>query len=448
MAEAGIPIHDIEPGSIAAGVGLKPGYRLLEVNHIQPEDILEYKEAILGEKVVLKYQDEAGRIKEVTIQKDPYSELGIIFESSLFSGIKRCRNNCTFCFVRQLPKGMRRTLYVKDDDFRLSFLEGSFITLTNLTEADYDRIIQSRLSPLYISVHTFNPELRQKLMGNPRAGKIKEQLSRLAAGGIQFHLQLVLIPGVNDGPELERSLEEVEKLGEACLSLGVVPVGLTAHRKSLPEVRLYTPEAAGEVLDTVHRWQARLFRNRGERVVHAADEFYWIANHPIPPEEVYEGYPQLENGIGLTRLFWNTFEAKLTNPGFSEKFLLVTGVSGAKVLQPLVLSLPRRLQNRLRLVTAENSVFGPTVTVTGLLTGADVAKTLETWRRLGYDNDWTVLVPNVIFNNQGLTLDDWTLDDLSQRTGYRFIVLDSTGADLAKLWSQKRRVRFKRCIHE
>ncbi len=446
--ENGIYIEDVQAGSLAEEVGIQPGDYLLSVNCSYPRDILEYKEAILASQISLEYRDSNGQTHQVTLAKDPYTELGLSFATSLFNGVRRCQNNCQFCFVRQLPQGLRASLYVKDDDYRLSFLEGSFVTLTNWTEEDYQRVISSRLSPLYISVHTLNPVLRRSLMGNHKSSQIKENLERLAAAGIQYHLQLVLIPGVNDGVELERSIQEIGALGSACLSLGAVPVGLTQYREGLPLLRTFTGEEAGRVIETIKAWQARFYQERGQRLIYAADEFYLLANLPIPRDQEYEGYPQLENGIGLVRLFWDSFTADFKPPSkLSQNYLLVTGVSGVKALQPIYLALPSYLQGQIRLVTVPNKFLGESVTVTGLLGGKDIVNTLMEWRQHGYGTDWTVIIPKIIFNQAGLTLDGWKVENLIQKSGFSIKIIDQTGSDLAKLLSESRRSRYARWLN-
>lgn len=445
--DTGLRIHDVQAGSIAQQLGIKAGDHLLALNGRLPDDIMEYKELILTPQIEVRFRNADGLVRVEKMNKDPYAELGLIFETSIFNGIKVCGNNCDFCFVRQLPKGMRPSLYVKDDDYRLSFLEGSFITLTNLRAQDFQRIVNSRLSPLYISVHATNPKLRHRLMSNPRSGQIMTDLRRLADGGIQFHLQLVLVPGVNDGAELERSISDIASLGASCLSLGVVPVGLTGFRQRLPGLRGFTTQEAREVLGTIYRWQARFYQERGQRVIYGADEFYLTADYPFPQANEYEGYPQLENGIGLTRLFWDEFSSGLRAPfNDSSRYLVVTGVSGARAIQPVLLSLPDRIQKNVGLVVVPNGLFGGGVTVTGLLGGRDISTALRKYRQMGYTHQWTVLVPHIIFNRDGITLDDLSLKDLAEETGFSFRIVQ-TGTDLARLWSKSRQTRYVRCLN-
>ncbi len=447
MSETGIPIHAVQPGSLADELGIKAGDHLISVNGLRPRDILEYKEIISVPEVSLVISSPDG-LRELIITKDPHAELGLVFAASIFDGLRTCRNRCEFCFVHQLPRGLRKSLYVRDDDYRLSFLEGSFITLTNLTEADFARIVNSKLSPLYISVHTCDPKLRAKLLGNPRAANIMADLGRLAAGGIKFHLQLVLIPGLNDGAQLEYSLMRLAELGEACLSIAVVPVGLTGFRRGLPNLSAFDSEGARRVLNTVHTWQAKFWNQRGQRILYAADEFFWLAGYPIPAAPEYEDYPQLENGVGLTRLFWDSFADHYRPGAIKEKYLLVTGVSGARVLQQLVLGFNPELQSHIRIVTVPNTLFGGAVTVTGLLGGRDIIRTLLNWRELGYNDNWTVIIPDIIFNRDRLTLDDLTVDDIARSTGFTIKTVAPDGRQLAKLLSRPKKTKYMRWLNE
>lgn len=447
MTLTGIRIHAVQPGSLSDELGIKAGDYLVSVNGIRPRDILEYKEIISVPEVQIQISTADGH-RELTARKDPHAELGLIFDSSIFDRLKTCRNQCSFCFVHQLPRGLRKSLYLRDDDYRLSFLEGSFITLTNLTEADFERIIASRLSPLYISVHACDPQLRAELMGNPRAATIMADLSRLAAGGIKFHLQLVLIPGLNDGSQLVNSLEQLAELGESCLSIAVVPVGLTGFRTSLTALSSFDALSARLVLDTVHSWQSKFWAQRGQRILYAADEFYWLAGYPIPTTAEYEDYPQLENGVGLTRLFWDTFLAHYRPGAINEKYLLVTGVSGARVLQYLVLGFNPQLQSQVKIVSVPNTLFGGAVTVTGLLGGRDIIRTLLNWRKLGYNNNWKVIIPEIILNRDRLTLDNLTIEDIAQSTDFTIKTVAPDGRQLAKLLSQPKKTKYTRWLNE
>lgn len=415
-------VVSVHPDGIAAEIGIKPGDRILAINGEPVTDILDYLYLTAGEEIVLELEH-AGETWEVEIEKDYDENLGLEVEMPV---MRSCANRCIFCFVDQMPAGLRPTLYCKDDDYRYSFLAGQFVTLTGLGRKDLERIKKYRLSPLYVSVHTTNPKLREKIMGNRQAGKIMELLTELAAAGIQFHTQAVLMPGINDGEELERTIRDLSRLGEALLSLAVVPVGLTAYREGLYPLRPFTPAEAGEVLTTVHRWQEYFYTRRGQYIVHAADEFYLLANKPFPPADRYEGFPQLENGVGMAVLFWDEFAS-------IEKFLprrlsafrrvkVVTGVSGAKVVGPVLSRLENQVANlRAEMVVVENSFFGPTVTVTGLLTGRDIAAAL---RQNKEEVDAVLLPSHVLKRDEPLFLDGMTLADLEKEAGGPVLVVD------------------------
>ncbi|HHX75685.1 MAG TPA: DUF512 domain-containing protein, partial [Firmicutes bacterium] len=336
----GIPVERVEQDSIADELGLKAGDRLLLVDGKTPADILEWRLAESSENLVLTIRHENGELVDYEIEKAYDEPVGLVFASPTLDKVRTCRNRCLFCFVDQMPAGMRRTLYLKDDDYRLSFLTGSFVTLTNLSEADIERIIKLHVSPLYVSVHATDPKLRQRLMHNRRAGELLPLLKRFAAAGIAFHTQAVLCPGLNDGEALERTIADLYDLYPAVRTLAVVPVGLTGHREGLYPVVPGNREFAGAVLAQVGRWQRKALAEAGTRFVFAADEFYTLAGRAIPPEEDYEGYPQLENGVGLVRLLlaeWEESERHLPRHVDPPVVATVaTGVAAAPYLQPII----------------------------------------------------------------------------------------------------------------
>jgi len=406
-------ISRVYPGSIASELGLVPGDRLLKVNGQPVQDIIDLSFALADETVELVIERSSGRIETFEIEKDYDENLGIEFESAVFDNVRRCANNCIFCFVDQMPPGMRESLYVKDDDYRLSFLYGNFITLTNFGPADLKRVRHLHLSPLYVSVHTTDSQLRAKMLGNPRAGKILEQLRELIAADIELHTQVVLCPNINDGEFLNKTIADLYALGPQVLSVAVVPVGLTRFREGRFPLTGFSPAGAAEVIGLVDKWQKRCRAERGTSFVYLADEFYLAAGVEIPAYEFYDDFPQLENGVGLVRSFLAEWESRpVSSAGYAEpKYIdVVCGVSAAKILHPLFdkLSIPNL---HIRLVPVENKFFGSTVTVTGLLTGQDILATLRSLPgpRTG------IIIPGVALRKgETVFLDDIHPEDIEQ----------------------------------
>ena len=413
----GLTIASVAAGSPAERAGIAAGDRLLAVNGRPVRDFLDYRFLTADPRLVLRLVRGDGRALELTVEKDWDEPLGLDFGGAAFGPVRRCRNRCLFCFVDQLPPGLRPSLYVKDDDYRLSFWEGNFVTLTNLERGDLERIVGLRLSPLYVSVHTTNPALRAHMMGNPRAARIAETLKKLAAGGIALHCQVVLCPGLNDGPELVRTVEDLAALWPAVRSVGIVPVGLTGFRKGLYPLRPVDAPEAGAVLELVDRYQ-RLFRRRhGNRLVFAADEFYFLAGAPLPPAGHYEDFPQVENGVGLTRLFlerWRRARGRLPRGlPVRTRVALVTGKLGAWAVAPVVEALAGIENLEVVTLVVANRFFGGGITVAGLLTGRDVLEAL-----LSLPRPDLVLVPGAAVQEQtGLFLDGVSLADLGARLG-------------------------------
>ncbi|MCC8080769.1 MAG: DUF512 domain-containing protein, partial [Lachnospiraceae bacterium] len=304
-------IDQIEKGSIADELGICSGDILLSVNGKTIQDVFDYHYLINDDALTVLIRKPDGEEWEFEIEKDYYEDLGIIFENGLMDDYKSCCNKCIFCFIDQMPPGMRDTLYFKDDDSRLSFLQGNYVTLTNMKEEDVERIITYRLAPINVSVHTMNPELRCKMLHNRFAGRSLENLRRFYEAGIEMNGQIVLCKGVNDGAELERSIRELADFLPCMESVSVVPVGLTKYRDGLYPLESFTKEDARCVLDTIHRWQDICYEKHGSHFVHASDEWYLLAEQPFPTDEVYDGYPQLENGVGMMRLLQTEFEACL-----------------------------------------------------------------------------------------------------------------------------------------
>ncbi len=406
-----VTIGAVIPGGASARKGIQAGDSLLSINGHPINDGLDYRFYVTDDRLQLCFRSADGsRVRVITTEEDP----GLEFDTYLMDKQHSCRNRCVFCFIDQLPKGMRDSLYFKDDDSRLSFLFGNYITLTNLSEQEGQRIIDMHFSPVNISVHTTNPELRVKMMGNRFAGKALSWLDRFARAGLQLNCQLVLCPGWNDGEELVRSLADLEALMPAVASVAAVPVGLTKHREGLTPLRLFTKEEAAAVIDTMTAVGDRLKDTFGSRIVYPSDEFYLIAERELPLSAFYEDYPQLENGVGVLALqreeFLDALDDREQPPSFGGKTLIATGISAAPFIAELVGKAKARFPALCCDVTAvTNHFFGDTITVAGLLTGRDLATQLA-----DCDAD-RVLIPESMLRFEGdCFLDDMTLEELSQ----------------------------------
>nr|WP_307399991.1 DUF512 domain-containing protein [Desulfofundulus luciae] len=424
MAAQGLVIERVAPGSIAAELGMEPGDRLVAVNGLPVEDILDYRFLTCEEELTLTLIKANGEEWLYDVEKDYDDDLGVDFAGGGLEPIRRCQNRCLFCFVDQMPRGLRPTLYIKDDDYRLSFTQGNFITLTNLRERDLERIIRLRLSPLYISVHTTSPALREKMLGHPRAGKIMEQLHRLARGGIEMHTQVVLCPGINDGVELERTVRDLVNLWPAVRSVAIVPVGLTRYREGLFPLRPFTREEAARVVEQVQTWQDHCLERCAHAVVFAGDEFYLLAERKVPPALRYDDFPQTENGVGLVRLFldeWEKISRSLPRALPSPRRVTVaTGVLAEGVLAPVAARLNEINNLAVELAVIPNRLFGPQVTVAGLVSGKDIVAALQC-RNPGQ----TLILPAVMLRRpEQVFLDGMTVPELSSRLDRPVIVVD------------------------
>ncbi len=403
-------------GSIAAELGLLPGDALLAVNGKPVSDIIDLSFALADEYVELLVARQSGEEELFAVEKDYDQDLGLEFASAVFDRVRPCANKCVFCFVDQMPPGLRESLYIKDDDYRLSFLYGNFITLTNLAPRDLARIRRLHLSPLYVSVHATDGDIRAALLGNKRAKDIMGRLKDLTADGIELHTQVVLCPGLNDGPVLERTIADLYALAPGVLSLAIVPVGLTRHRGKCQPLRGFTPEEATGVIAAVAAWQRRCRAETGASFVYLADEFYLACGLPVPEYDHYDGFPQLENGVGIVRSFlaeWD--ETVVTGEGYAapRHIDVVCGVSAATVLGPLLagLSLPNLTVNILPVV---NAFFGPDVTVTGLLTGADIIAALQAVDR---PRDGVIIPGVALRKGENIFLDGLTPEDVARASG-------------------------------
>jgi putative radical SAM enzyme (TIGR03279 family) len=405
-------IAGVDPNGLAAKLGLRKGERLLAINDILLHDEIDFAGQSQEEFLRVRVLAPDGTEREVEGVREYGIPFGAEFEARQ---PKRCHNNCVFCFVYQHPKGVRRELLIKDDDYVFSFVHGNFITLTNLSEAEFQRIIDERLSPLYVSVHATDPDVRVRMMKNPKSGRILEQIDRLCAAGIEIHTQLVICPGWNDGPILAKSIQELEARHPGVATIAVVPVGLTKHRERLPQLRVFTPEDARLALEQVHGFQKEIVRRRKTRLVFAADEMYTLAGEDVPPAKAYEGFPQSENGIGMLRQTidrWLTGEdTVIARNGNRERVAIVTGTSAAPTLVRLLAGRPPTTVDA-TLCVVRNDYFGDTVTVSGLLVGADIEGAL----RSAGPFDRVLLPPNCL-KEEELFLDDRTRSDLEKTLG-------------------------------
>lgn len=372
-------VCEVEHGSIAWQCGIRPGDTLLSINGETVRDQIDYQFLTAREWLVLTIQDAQG-VSELHLEKDEAEPLGLTFESSLMSRPRHCANRCVFCFVDQMPPGLRKSLYVKDDDWRLSLMMGNYITLTNLRDRELDRIIARRASPLYISIHAADGDVRARMMGNPAAADLMPQLTKLSEAGIQFHCQIVLCPGINDGAVLDDTLEKLAALYPAARSAALVPVGLTRFRDNLTQLTGYDAQTAAALLGQAECWQRKLLKETGTRFVFPADEFYCLSGRPLPSDEAYEAYPQLENGVGLLRSFEREFTQAYdfygANPVKRRRVIIATGVSAASFFRSLIASSTLKGLEA-EVIAVPNRFFGPRVTVAGLLTGQDILYALE-----------------------------------------------------------------------
>lgn len=403
-----IGIIDIDPEGTAARLGVRKGDCIIAVNGTEVRDAIDYRFLVAEDRISLTLLTPGGQPRTVELEKDPDDTLGLFFAPF---PIKRCRNKCIFCFVDQMPPACRKSLYVKDDDFRASFLYGNYITLGALSESDWQRIFHQRLSPLYISVHATDPALRSFILGNNRAPDIMMSMRRLAAGGISMHAQIVLCPGVNDGPFLLRTLDDLSGLFPSVLSIAVVPVGLTAFRKGLFPLRAFSRKEARAFVDEVTRFGRSWKIRHGTRLVFASDEFYVKAGIPVPPASFYEDFPQIENGVGMVSDFLRGARRTRIPASVSAfRATLVTGLSFRRMLRDAAARLSGVRGLSLRILAVRNKFFGESVTVAGLLTGSDIAAALED-KRLGD----LVVIPAEALNDDGIFLDGMSLEQLRGR---------------------------------
>ncbi len=473
MKKRGHVICSVEPGSIAEEMGLEPGDRLLSVDGHDPEDIFDYEYYLENDSVIVLVEKAGGEEWELDIENN-YQDLGLTFENGLMSEYRSCTNRCIFCFVDQMPPGMRETLYFKDDDSRLSFLQGNYITLTNMKKKDIDRIIRFKLSPINISIHTTNPALRCRMLRNRFAGESLRALDRLFRAGTPMNGQIVLCKGINDGEELERTIGDLSRYIPCMESVSVVPVGLTRYRQGLYPLEPFTAEDAVRVIDRIERWQRKLFAEHGTHFVHASDEFYILAGRPLPEAERYDGYPQLENGVGMVRLMTEEVQealagmdedegadgdedagsflgadgdkgaGKVSGSDYDEagrrsgrfgrdtgpeELSVATGQLAAGYIQGFLDEITAKYPNRnVHLYPITNEFFGEMITVSGLITGRDLIRQLK-----GKPLGSRLLLPASMFRSgEDVFLDDVTKEDVENALQVPVNIVKSSGRDFVE----------------
>ncbi|KNF08713.1 Fe-S oxidoreductase, NifB/MoaA family [Gottschalkia purinilytica] len=427
-------IEEVESNSIAEELEIEPGDILLSINDKGIKDIIDYKYMITDDFVTMTIQKPDGEVWELEIEKDFDEDIGIVFTNPLIDKAKNCRNKCMFCFIDQLPKGMRNTLYFKDDDSRLSFLQGNFITLTNLNDEEIDRIIKYKLSPINISVHTTNPELRIKMLQNKNAGKIYDILKRFNEAGINMNCQIVLVPNVNDGLELESTIKDLSQLHPNISSVAVVPIGVTKYRKGLCEVDIYNYNSANEVLKLIDGMQKSFLNTIGTRFVFPSDEFYVLSEREIPKYKNYEGFPQIENGVGLIRSFQSEVEEALENMKgkctSNNEYIIATGELSYNFMKSISELIMDSIQGiRLKVIPIKNKFFGDTITVSGLVTGNDLYNELKNYK----PKDGFIIPKCMLKRDEDIFLDDLTLLQLEEKLESKVTVSKVDGKDFVDI---------------
>lgn len=443
-------IKEVFPGSIAEEMEIEPGDILLEINEQKIKDVFDYRFLIKDEYIEVLIRKPDGEEWLLEIDKEFDDDLGLEFENGLMSEYKSCTNKCIFCFIDQMPPGMRETLYFKDDDSRLSFLQGNYITMTNMTDEDFDRIIRMQLAPINISVQTTNPELRCKMLNNRFAGEKLKYLDKLYEGHVEMNGQIVCCKGVNDGDELRRSIEDLMKYLPFMRSVSVVPAGITKYRDGLYPLELFTKQEAEQIIDMIEGYQQECYERYGLHFIHASDEWYILAERPFPEEDSYDGYIQLENGVGMMRLLMTEFEqvwqeilddevvcGKLEK--ISRCVTIATGRLAYPTLKGFADTITARFPNiQVQVVAIRNDFFGETITVSGLVTGQDLLAQLAEWKgnAVGFSQPdrplgETVLIPcNMLRSGEQVFLDDMTVSEISGKLGVELKATECEGSHL------------------
>lgn len=428
-----VTVYGIVPGSDSDKLGVKAGDILHTVNECEVNDVLDYRFYLTDTKVRLTLERD-GELYQIEIRKEMYADIGLEFETYLMDKKRSCRNRCIFCFIDQLPKGMRETLYFKDDDSRLSFLMGNYVTLTNLSDKDVDRIVKMHISPINVSVHTTNPELRVEMMKNKRAGEVLKYLDRFKEAGIELNLQIVLCRGINDGNELTRSMTDLAELYPAVTSVSVVPSGLTKHRQGLYPLTPFTPKECAEVIDQVTAFGDKCVEKYGTRLFYLGDEFYIKSGRALPNEEFYEGYPQIENGVGMVTSLRTEFDCAIEDEPKNNDVRTVscaTGYAAYDVIRGLADKTEKENPGlKINVYKIRNDFFGESITVAGLLTGKDILAQLQSEAMAGRLGD-KLLLPKVCLRAEGdLFLDGMTPAELSDALGVKIEFVPNDGYEL------------------
>ena len=439
-------ITAVAPGSIGEELELEPGDMLLSIDGEPVEDIFDYEYKTDSEAFVMTVRKPDGEEWELEIESGG-EDLGLTFENGLMSEYRSCRNKCIFCFIDQMPPGMRETLYFKDDDSRLSFLQGNYVTLTNMSDHDIDRIIRFHLAPINISIHTMNPELRCRMLNNRFAGDALKKLDRLYEAGTEMNGQIVLCRGINDGEELEETLKRLAAYAPCMKSVSIVPVGLSKYREGLYPLEPFTKEDAGQVIDQIERWQKICYQACGLHVFHASDEWYLLAGRKLPEEERYDGYLQLENGVGMLRLLYEEMTdalEKTQDDGGKEELSLATGLLAAPYLETLMEMVREKFPGRMiHLYPIRNDFFGEQITVAGLITGQDLMAQLK-----GKPLGSRLLLPEVMFKNgEEVFLDDITRTQVETALQIPVHIVKSSGYDLLEAILDPEAARLQTAAH-
>lgn len=425
-------IAKIINGSIAEELEIEAGDLLISINGTEIQDIIDYKFLLADDYIEVEIQKPDGEVWTLEVEKEYEDDLGIEFEQEIMDEARSCCNNCLFCFVDQLPAGMRNTLYFKDDDSRLSFFQGNFVTLTNMTDEDIDRIIRYRISPINVSVHTTNPALRIKMLNNRFAGNIYQRLQKLAAAGIQMNCQIVLCPGYNNGEELIKTVKDLYKLYPAVENVAAVPVGITKFRKNLKEITLYNAESAQEELTNICEFQQKSLKKIGTPFIRLSDEFYVLSGREIPDTEFYGEFDQIADGVGMIRLFRDTITNDIKKLKIESKgsFTLITGASAYnEILWAAKMIEGKNNKIKVKVHKVINHFFGETITVAGLLTGQDIMNQIQVDSVL----DYIIMPRNMFKNEENIMLDDVTVDELEKHFNKKIILCDYKGEDLIQL---------------
>lgn len=422
-------ISQVKEGSIAWELELEPGDELISINGETIEDVFDYHYLVNDEYIELLVRKTSGEEWELEIEKEFEEDLGIEFENSLMDEYRSCRNKCVFCFIDQMPSGMRETLYFKDDDSRLSFLQGNYVTLTNMSDHDIDRIIHYHLEPINISFQTTNPKLRCKMLNNRFAGDIFPKVQRLFEAGIEMNGQIVLCKGLNDKEELERSIRDLTQYLPHLRSVSVVPVGLSKYREGLYPLEPFTKEEAAQVIDTIESWQQKIFPEYGVHFIHASDEWYLLAGRELPEEERYDGYLQLENGVGMLRLLDTEVTEALKDKSSDNRKRKISFATG-KLAYPYIRRYADKVKEKFPHIEIQgyeirNDFFGERITVSGLLTGHDIMKQLAD-KDLG---ECLLLPCNLLRSGEDVFLDDKTVGEIETALKVPVQIVDETGAD-------------------